>query len=84
MRKFFRWAGTSAFRCVAMVELCFSLPLWMVFSYESAMHEGLTLVRWLYIGLVGAVCGALGGLAFWHISVKPLRKRLGIDKEKKR
>ncbi len=80
MNNFFKWVGSSMWGCVGGAQLCCSLPFWLVFCYESAVHEGLTAGRMLYLALVAAIFGAGGGVLFWFAWVKPLRERLGLER----
>ena len=81
---FLKWARSSLFGCIVLCLLLFSLPIILVFSYESATHEGLYFAEFIYIAFVGTIAGVFGGIVFWFTNVKPMRKRLGLDSKQKR
>lgn len=73
--KFFKWASSSLLGHVALTELVFSLPLFLVFL-DSNYEDGTLNLAWaLYMALIWALLGVAGAALLWHTISLPLIKR---------
>jgi hypothetical protein len=69
---------------IVLSELLFSLPLFLVFLIQSHSEGSLT-VKWaLYLAMVWAAGGVLGGAIFWYAVSLPLIKGRQHDRHNKK
>jgi hypothetical protein len=72
---FFKWASSSFLGHVALTEIIFSLPLFLVFL-DSNYNQGTLTLEWaLYIALICAVFGVVGAAFVWYTISLPLIKQ---------
>jgi hypothetical protein len=75
VRKLIKEASSSLLGHVALFEVAFSAPLFLIFLGQS-YTEGTLTVSWAaYLLLLWAGMGAVGAAAFWFIVSLPLIKR---------
>jgi hypothetical protein len=70
-------ASSSLLGHVALSELVFSAPLFLIFLGQSYTEGNLTVSWAAYLLLVWAGSGVVGAAAFWYVVTLPLIKRTG-------
>ena len=72
---FFKWASASLLGHIALTEMLFSLPLFLVFLDANYDEGTLTLAWALHIALVAALFGVVGAALVWYTISLPLIKQ---------
>jgi hypothetical protein len=72
---FFKWASFSLLGHIALIELFFSLPAFLVFLDLNYDQGTLTLSWALYIALIAALLGVVGAALVWYTISLPLIKQ---------
>ena len=74
-RDFLKWVGSSLLGHIALSELLFSMPLFLL-GLSLNYSEGTITVAWsFYIAIVCALGGIIFALLFWYTVSVPLIKR---------
>lgn len=72
---FFKWASSSLLGHVALTEVFFSVPLFLVFL-DLNYEDGTLTIAWaLYMALIWALLGVVSAAFVWHTISLPLIKR---------
>jgi hypothetical protein len=72
---FFKWASSSLIGHVALTEIFFSMPLFLVFLDANYDDGTLTLAWALYMALIWALLGVVGAALVWYTISLPLIKQ---------
>lgn len=65
-------ATSSLIGYIAVWEVIFALPLFLVFLFQSYSDGTLTVEWTIYLALLWAALGAAGGTFFWYLVSLPL------------
>ena len=77
MRKLLKRASSSLLGHVALCEVVFSAPLFVIFLGRSYTEGNLSVTWAAYLLFVWAVAGVVSAVAFWFMVSLPLKKGLG-------
>lgn len=72
---FFKWASSSLSGHVALTEIFFSVPMFLVFLDLNYEDGTLNLAWVLYMALIWALLGVVGAALIWHTISLPRMKR---------
>ena len=68
--------GTSSLRNhILLVQLCFSLPMSLMFMVFAYQDNDFTFARVLWIVFVWLGAGTVGGFIGWYVVLPPFRRR---------
>lgn len=70
----FKWGGISLGRHVALWELLFSFPLFLLSVFQDYSEHTLTLAWAMRSALVAAIVGCGAGVFVWYVVVLPFVK----------
>ena len=74
LKKFFNWCYSSLLGHVVLMQLCFSLPLLLVFLPTISSQGTLTVAWVLYMFFAFTTLGAVCAVLFWYALTLPLMK----------
>jgi hypothetical protein len=66
---------------IVLSEVLFSLPLFLVFLFQSYFDGALTLEWGIYLAVLWAASGVLGAVCLWYLVSLPLIKSRNLDRQ---
>lgn len=71
----FKWGGSSLPRHIALWEMFFSLPMFILFL-KLIYSEGTLTFDWaVWMAFLWAMAGLVAAIIFWYAMVLPLQQR---------